>query len=211
MTQEELIGSCRYYKGEKDNPFEEINENQGAWCNRYNQIASVLWFFEYHWVNGLDKYNKLPDRIDGLYFTSNSDPLKEFDSLETALCAFIFSLNYPWAGTTCRRWCNYIYENALNERFFKPLGHIVPANEMPSYLKYYHGEIDKPIEYLGTQKYIFWDLELNWYKNAERITKSDFERYREAYLMRDSIYTDHNSAEYKDELKNKLDLYLIHQ
>ena len=42
----------KYYKGEKSNPFEEINEKQGLHAMRYNQLASLLWYFEYYWEHG---------------------------------------------------------------------------------------------------------------------------------------------------------------
>lgn len=59
----------RYYKGERTNPFEEINDKQGAWCMRYNEIAAMFWYVEYYWVNGAEKYSKLEER-NPAYFLS---------------------------------------------------------------------------------------------------------------------------------------------
>lgn len=40
MKNNELLKYCRYYKGEKDNPFEDKDQNK-----------SMLWFYESIWVN----------------------------------------------------------------------------------------------------------------------------------------------------------------
>lgn len=197
----------KYYKGETSNPYEEINEKQGAWCNRYNPIASAMWFFEYHWVNGLDKYKLLPIRRQDNYFKLYKNPQKEFDSLDSALCAFVFSVNELWGGTNCKRWCNYLYENAMQERFFSPVGHVVPTKDVPAYLVYYRGEIEPPMRYKNTAKGILWNVEFGWYKFTEQISQASFEEYREAYLMRSTKYTDKQSKEYKQELANSIKIY----
>lgn len=50
-----LIGYCRYYKGEAENPFEGTENNSG-----------LFWFYERHWVDLLAKSydNAKPLRAD---------------------------------------------------------------------------------------------------------------------------------------------------
>ncbi|PID90889.1 MAG: hypothetical protein CSA97_00585 [Bacteroidetes bacterium] len=45
-TREELIGFCRYYKGEENSPF-PVGENGE------NQNENMLWFYESVWVSEL--------------------------------------------------------------------------------------------------------------------------------------------------------------
>ncbi|MDO4930090.1 MAG: hypothetical protein Q4E59_03040 [Bacteroidales bacterium] len=174
----------RYYKGEKSNPFEEVNEKQGAWCNRYNPIASAFWFFEYHWANGWSKYSKLEVRRSDLYFEAHKEPQKDFSSLEDALCAFVYSINDSWAQTSCSRWCTYLHENGTKERFYKPAGSYVPADEVPSYLHWYRGEGANPFEFTNSTKSFWWGFEYAWYKSSEKPTKNGFESYLEEFFAR---------------------------
>ena len=63
-----MAEELKYYHGEASNPYEEINEQQGAWCMRYSAVASMLWDFEYHWANGWEKYSKLSPQNKSYYF-----------------------------------------------------------------------------------------------------------------------------------------------
>lgn len=56
--KKELIGYCRYYKGEPENPYEGTEDNTG-----------LLWHYERHWVDVLaESYeNAKPYRADYEY------------------------------------------------------------------------------------------------------------------------------------------------
>ena len=167
-----------YYKGELTNPFEEINDKQGAWCERYNDTASMLWCFEYHWANGWAKYSQLEERNTSYYFELHKEPQKEFGSILEALQAFALHSYSGALKNGSKRWVQYVYENGMAERFYKPLHNIVPATEVPSYLRWYHGEAQDPytLDTRGTRSF-WWDFERNWYTTTEEPTQKAWEVY----------------------------------
>ena len=164
----------RYYKGEKSNPFEEINEKQGAHAERYNYIAGWFWNFECWWALGWDKYKGVEGTTWMYFFEQHKEPQKEFKSLEAALVAFGFALDEEWCSCACKRYITYLYNNAHLERFYKPLFNIVPADELPSYYKWYKGENSNPYKYYsdierGVLANMWWELEHGHYMATENL------------------------------------------
>lgn len=203
----------KYYKGEKSNPFEEVNEKQGAWCQRYNAVASILWWFEYHWTNGWEAYRKLEEQHPSYYFELHKEPQKEFESLEDALAVFVFEshLHYPLHNVSSRAWQQYIYQNAWHERFYKGVYNVLPKEDVPAYLLYYHGEGADPYQYRsdtrGAAKSFWWGFEMAWYTSNNKHSKERFEEHLHGYLMRNSENHTTASEAYHQELKEQLEHY----
>lgn len=181
-----MAQELKYYHGEASNPYEEINEQQGAHCMRYNTVASMLWDFEYHWANGWAKYSKLPaPRNISLYFEQHKQPQKDFANIQEALQAFAFA--NPYSGILqygSPRWLQYVYDNAMLERFYKPLFNVVPADEVPSYLHWYKGEEQNPYthEPSTSTKAFWWGFEYNWYKTADQLNEQAFTKHLHDYI-----------------------------
>jgi hypothetical protein len=199
-----------YYKGEKSNPFEEVNASQGAWCERYNGIASLLWYFEYHWANGWGKYKQLIPQNNCYYFELYKEPQKAFSNIHEALLTFAMHTYSDLLHNGSERWITYIYEHAMEERFYKPLYYVVPASEIPQYLHWYKGENTDP--YLHTQQAnaecsFWWGFEMHWYASTEKPTKEGWENYLKSYLMRNSANTNPESDAYKQELEELIKRY----
>lgn len=175
-----MAQELKYYHGEASNPYEEINEQQGAHCMRYNAVASMLWDFEYHWANGWDKYSKLPaPRNQSYYFELHKQPQKDFATIQDALQSFAFE---PYSGILRNgslRWLQYVYDHAMLERFYKPIYNVVPADEIPSYLHWYRGEEQNPYRHEpnNSTKGFWWGFEQGWYKTAEKLGKQEWEQY----------------------------------
>lgn len=207
MAKQEL----KYYKGEKNNPFEEINEKQGAYAMRYNQLASLLWFFEYYWQHGWAGYKKLEDRLECYFFEAIPKPQEEFESLEDALAAFSSYNGTGWLHG-CKDWAVYVYENALHERFYKPQCQIVPKDDVPKYLLYWDGSTWNKWRAQSTTKgsgrSMWWNFEAGWYRMTpkELRTEANWRQQLEEYLMRDSQHHP-KSEEYQQELKQQLERY----
>lgn len=181
-----MAQELKYYHGETSNPYEEINEQQGAHCMRYNTVASMLWDFEYHWANGWEKYSKLPaPRNISLYFEQHKQPQKDFANIQEALQAFAYT--NPYSGILQNgspRWLQYVYDNAMQERFYKPIYNVVPAADVPSYLHWYKGEEQNPYQHepATSIKGFWWDFEYYWYKSTDRLGSQEWEKYLHEYI-----------------------------
>ncbi len=81
-TREELIGFCRYYKGEEESPF-AVGENGE------NQNEDMLWFCERVWVNELVQGQNHSYRIDE-YRAYGLDRLMPDDDIPEGLKALLF-------------------------------------------------------------------------------------------------------------------------
>ena len=207
MAKEQL----KYYKGEKSNPFEEVNETQGAWCQRYNRIASILWFFEYHWENGWETYRKLEPRLNCYYFEFYPQPQRTFKTLESALEAFAsYTSSDLLCG--CKDWAVYLYENAMQERFYEPACQIVLKKDVPKYLLYWNGTTWNEWQYKSNQKSVgcsyWWNFEYKWYSNTPNTerTEANWQKYLQEYIMRNSKCHP-KSKEYQQELQQLLERY----
>lgn len=179
-----MAQKLKYYHGEASNPYEEINEQQGAHCMRYNTVASMLWDFEYHWANGWDKYSKLKQRNRSYYFELYKQPQKQFANIQEAIHAFS---QHAYSGILeygSPRWLQYVYDNAMRERFYKPIYNVVPADEIPSYLHWYKGEEQNPYthEPSTSTKAFWWSFEYNWFKKAEQLGKQAFTQHLHDYI-----------------------------
>ncbi len=174
-----MAQALKYYKGEASNPYEETNEKQGLWCQRYNAVASMLWDFEYHWANGWDKYSKLVGRNPSYYFELHKQPQKEFSNIQQALQAFSMQAYSGLLANGSARWLQYVYDHAMQERFYKPVYNVVPADEVPAYLHWYKGEAQNPFQHepASSTKGFWWDFEANWYKRADKLGKQEWEQY----------------------------------
>lgn len=175
-----MAQELKYYHGEASNPYEEINEQQGAHCMRYNAVASMLWDFEYHWANGWAKYSKLPaPRNQSYYFEMYKQPQKQFATIFEALHAFAQHSYTGILSNGCKRWLQYVYDHAMQERFYKPIFNVVPADEIPTYLHWYRGEEHNPYNHEPntSTKYFWWDFEYNWYKCTEKLGEQVWEEY----------------------------------
>lgn len=200
-----------YYKGEKSNPFEEINEKQGAHAMRYNQLASLLWYFEYYWEHGWKGLQKLEDVPTQVFFEAIPEPQKQYSSFEDALVAFASWQHTGWLKG-CMDWVLYVYEHALEERFYQPQCQIVPKEELPKYLLYWDGstfcrwKLQSTTK--GTARSFWWDFESSWYRDTPRKerTEAGWMQYLREYLMRNSEHHQ-KSEEYKNELTEQLERY----
>lgn len=205
----------KYYKGEKSNPFEEINETQGAAAFRYNQLASLLWFFEYYWQHGWAGYKKLEDGLVQVMFEAIPKPQEEFESFEDALAEFASYSSNGWLHGS-KDWALYIYENALHERFYQPQCQILPKESVPKYLRYWDGSTWNKWRLQSTAKGSgcshWWDFEANWYRMTpkELRTEANWRQQLEEYVMRDSQQHP-KSKEYQLELKQQLERYMSWQ
>lgn len=179
-----MAQELKYYHGEASNPYEETTDKQGLWCMRYNQVASMLWDFEYHWANGWAKYSKLEQRNQSWYFEQHKQPQKDFASIQQALQAFA---QQPTSGLLYNgspRWLQYVYDNAMLERFYKPTFHVVPADEVPSYLNWYKGESENPYRHepQNSTKAFWWGFEYDWYKTAGQLNQQAFTQHLHDYI-----------------------------
>ena len=69
---------CRYYKGENDCPFKDLNEE-------------MLWFYEQSWViNKLKRENMFSSMLEE-YICSGLDSFEEFDGIPLTLKALLFN------------------------------------------------------------------------------------------------------------------------
>lgn len=175
-----------YYKGEACNPYTEINDQQGLWCERYNLVAAMLWDFEYHWANGWAKYSQLEGRNPSYYFELHKEPQKDFANIQEALMAFAMSTYSRPLYLGSERWVKYVYDHAMLERFYKPVVQIVPANEIPSYLHWYHGEARNPYRHepATSTKDFWWNFERGWYTTAEELSQKTWEEYLQSWFVR---------------------------
>lgn len=179
-----MAQELKYYHGEKENPYNEVNDQQGLWCMRYNETAAMLWDFEFHWVNGWAKYSKLAERNPSYYFEQHQQPQKDFASIQEALQAFAMHSYSGILNNGSPRWLQYVYDHAMQERFYKPTCNVVPAADIPSYLHWYKGEKDNPYQHepQTSTKGFWWNFEYNWYKTAETLSKEAFEQYLRNYI-----------------------------
>lgn len=182
-----MAQELKYYHGEASNPYEEINEQQGLHCMRYNAVASMLWDFEYHWANGWDKYKKLAaPKNQAYYFEQHKQPQKDFASLQEALMAFAWDIYSKPLYLGCERWVIYIYDHAMRERFYKPVVQIIPRADIPSYLHWYTGEQNNPYwhEPPSSTKAFWWDFEADWYKRTEQLSEQAFAEHLHGWFVR---------------------------
>ena len=201
----------KYYKGEKSNPFEEINEKQGLHAMRYNQLASLLWYFEYYWEHGRKGLQKLENVPTHVFFGGIPEPQKQFSSFEDALVAFASSQYTGWLNGRMH-WVLYVYEHAQEERFYQPQCQIVLKEELPKYLLYWDGstfcrwKLQSTTK--GTARSFWWDFESSWYRNTPRKkrTEAGWRQYLREYLMWNSNHHP-KSEEYKNELTELLERY----
>lgn len=199
----------KYYKqGQEVNPYEEVTEEQGAHCQRYNEVASAFWQFEYHWANGWSKYKKQEVKLPCYYFELYAHPQEQFDNMEAAFAEFMSLLHKPWAQNTSKQWQQYLHEHAYLERFYKPAV-LAVTEQLPAYLLYYHGELYNP--YTAPTKKVqakahWWNVEAGWYMWQDEHSKEAWQHYLQEYLMRFSSHHA-NSKEYKAELAEQLERY----
>lgn len=82
MTKDELIKFCRYYKGEKDSPFDGGNK-------------SMLWFYERIWVfDTLEAYEKNADVFGDMlneYVSVGLGSFQQADGVPVSLKAVLFN------------------------------------------------------------------------------------------------------------------------
>lgn len=181
-----MAQELKYYHGEAENPYMEVNETQGAWCMRYNDTAAMLWDFEYWWANGWDKYSKLVGKNRAYFFELHKQPQKEYANMQEALYDFAGDNYSGILYRGCPRWVQYVYDNAHKERFYKPVHNVVPADEIPSYLHWYRGEEKCPYnnEPSGSTKGFWWDFEYWWYKTTEHQSKEAWLAYLHSWFVR---------------------------
>lgn len=174
-----MAQELKYYHGEKENPYNEVNDQQGLWCERYNEVAAMLWDFEYHWANGWDKYSKLVGHNAALYFEKHKQPQKDFKTIQEALQAFAMYIYSQPLYLGSPRWVKHIYDNAMQERFYKPQYNIVPAADIPGYLHWYKGESANPYthEPATSTKRFWWEFEQGWYKTADTLSEQAFKQH----------------------------------
>lgn len=91
--RQRLIGQCRYYKGEKENPFDEAAER-----DKDAQNKATLWFYEQYWVNGTLKSYKdgepeptLSEYLGEYMNNPNIHDFEENDGIPMSLKALIFN------------------------------------------------------------------------------------------------------------------------
>ena len=181
-----MAHELKYYHGEASNPYREINDQQGLWCQRYNETAAMLWDFEYHWANGWAKYSKLEERTPAYYFEQHQQPQKDFATIQEALQAFSFGAYSGLLNGGSARWVQYVYDHAMLERFYKPIFNVVPAAEIPSYLHWYKGEASNPYQHepATSTKGFWWDFERNWYVRAEQNSQQAFAEHLHGWFVR---------------------------
>ena len=181
-----MVQELKYYHGESSNPYEEVTETQGLHCQRYNVVASMLWCFEYHWANGWSKYKQLQCRNRNIYFEVHPQPQKDFANIQEALRAFSIGSHAGLLRNGSPRWLQYVYDNAMRERFYKPTYNIVPADEVPAYLHWYKGEADSPYQHepANSTKGFWWNFEMNWYRCADTISETAWNEYLHGWLVR---------------------------
>ena len=85
MKREDLIKQCRYYKGEKENPFKGKDQNK-----------SMLWFYESCWVIESEKMNTSEDMgvysdIIDEYIRVGLLDFNEKDGIPVSLKALLFN------------------------------------------------------------------------------------------------------------------------
>lgn len=73
-----LLKSCRYYKGEDQNPFEGKDQNK-----------SMLWFYESVWVNSCK--SSVDDSIIGEYVKYGLGDFEKHDNIPISLKALLFN------------------------------------------------------------------------------------------------------------------------
>lgn len=82
-TREELIGFCRFYKGEEESPYDVGKDGE-------NQNERMLWFYEEVWVNELLQGQNHDYRLDE-YRGYGVDRLMPNDGVPEGLKALLFN------------------------------------------------------------------------------------------------------------------------
>lgn len=159
---------CLYYKNGQ-----EVNPYVG------NDIARAFWFFEYHWMNGWEKFKKVYDGdiSPNWYFKDNKNPKEYFESFEEAFDCFMAACGrtYPFRRG-CMRWNKYLYEHAMEERFYKKAFYVVPRELIPPYLRWYDGSSFNPFTFHPEDagKEFWWNFECYWYMDSREFTEEAF-------------------------------------
>lgn len=162
-----------------------------------NDIARAFWFFDFHWMNGWEKFKKVynGDMISDSYFKDYKNPKKDFESFEEALDKFMYkcATRYPFKNG-CTRWNKYLYEHAMEERFYKKAFFVVPRELIPPYLRWYDGNSFNPFlnspEYWGKRyleysgKGLWWNIECYWYMESREFTEEAFLKKLHSWFSR---------------------------
>lgn len=85
MNREELIRLCRYYHGEKENPYANVGGNK-----------SMLWFYEQSWVNDMimsrdGETGILEEYLNG-YISAGLLDFRRDDGVPVKLKSYLFSV-----------------------------------------------------------------------------------------------------------------------
>lgn len=86
MDEKDLLHHCRYYKGEKENPFEGTKK--------------MLWYYEQTWVhltlsNDEDDSNLLSKALEE-YILAGLDDFEEYDHIPLTLKAILYNRFEQW-------------------------------------------------------------------------------------------------------------------
>lgn len=105
-SKKELLQFCRYYKGEKDNPFETSPRRH-------------IWAMEKEWYDdtsdlSADMGNTMRDALER-FISSGLDDIDKFDSTPLTLKAMLFALLEHWnEGIVTRESFTKFYHNWLS-------------------------------------------------------------------------------------------------
>lgn len=168
---------CFYYKGEKENPYDQLSD-KGRWW----------WYESVYFINGLPEDHKKweEDALANLH---------EIPAIEFLMCAGDVPIEtkgflcYSVATTLCHNayekfWFFREYGRGYLPEYLYSGEHIdTPMTEEARIKKcrYYKGGNQNPFE-VNDQRYTFWELEYSWFK----LVANDYDRsskYMVSFLL----------------------------
>jgi hypothetical protein len=88
MDKQQFINRCRYYKGEEENPFENVNQDK-----------ALSWFYESKWVEFSIAGNPNLDEYVSEYHAAWMDGLMREDGTPITLKALLLNRYYHQNGS----------------------------------------------------------------------------------------------------------------
>ena len=136
MPNEEIIKCCRYYKGEKENPF----EGKGIEL----QNAAMFWFYEMWWserINSPEDIDPFKQEIED-YKWHGLEGFSANDGVPISLKAILFNRYSHWIQGPVEDFKSFYLKQYYQNRFFDK----VTPQELMQMFRYYKGEETCPFE-----------------------------------------------------------------
>jgi hypothetical protein len=210
--RDSLILECRYYAGEKDNPFaQKLDANEVDKSNltppecmkyeytippdkvNYLHVAAKLWFYEHFWVDEYEKENTKDWFEANEYYANDLKDFEPFDGTPIELKALLWNRYEHWTSGRLedfKQWYLKYYQS-------RPTNRQRRAEERKKTLipmcRYYKGEAECP-QKMKDNSSLFWDYERHWvealsysYHRGEEWRKTVEKEHLEAFAKKHNI------------------------